>query len=308
MIRPGFQPCLKKHESWLGRILSAARTRLANGCRCRHRARVNKLDEIIAYKREEVKKIIPLTEKLQFGALERNDFRSLESALKPLGSEEDNSLGLIAEVKKASPSAGVIATNFDPVEQAKVYDESGASAISVLTDEKYFQGKLEYLVQIRQQVQCPVLRKDFIVHEAQIFEASVAGADAILLIVAALSQEELVHLLDVTYRYQLEALVEVHDGEEMERALDTDARIIGINNRNLKTMEVDLETTETVGEEVPEGIILVSESGIKSVEDAAQVQAWGADAVLVGEFLMRQDDVAGMVQSLRYPVVYESEA
>jgi indole-3-glycerol phosphate synthase len=266
---------------------------------------VNKLEEIIAYKREEVKKIIPLTEKLRFAALGRNDFRSLESALKPVGSEEDGGLGLIAEVKKASPSAGVIAEDFDPVRQAKIYDQAGASAISVLTDEKYFQGKLEYLVAIREQVSCPVLRKDFIVHEAQIYEASVARADAILLIVAALSQDELVHLLDVTQRYQLEALVEVHDAEEMERALDTDARIIGINNRNLKTMEVDLETTESVGEEVPEGIILVSESGIKSVEDAAQVKAWGADAVLVGEMLMRVDDVAGMVQSLRYPIGFE---
>jgi indole-3-glycerol phosphate synthase len=266
---------------------------------------VNKLEEIIAYKREEVKKIIPLTEKLRFAALERNDFRSLESALKPLGSEEDGSLGLIAEVKKASPSVGVIAEDFDPVGQAQIYDRAGASAISVLTDEKYFQGRLEYLVQIRASVACPVLRKDFIVHEAQIFEASVAGADAVLLIVAALSQEELVHLLDVTHRFQLEALVEVHDAEEMERALDTEARIIGINNRNLKTMEVDLETTEAVAEEVPEGIILVSESGIKSVEDAAQVQAWGADAVLVGEMLMRSDDVAGMVQSLRCPVGFE---
>lgn len=274
----------------------------------RHRARVNKLDEIIAHKREEVKKIIPLTEKLRYAALERNDFRSLESALKPVGAEKDGSLGLIAEVKKASPSAGVIAEDFDPVRQAKIYDEAGASAISVLTDEKYFQGRLEYLVEIRQQVSCPVLRKDFIVHEAQIYESSIAGADAILLIVAALSQDELVHLLDVTQRYQLEALVEVHDAAEMERALNTDARIIGINNRNLKTMEVDLETTELVGEEVPEGIILVSESGIKSVEDAAQVQAWGADAVLVGEMLMRTDDVAGMVQSLRCPVGFEEEA
>ena len=268
---------------------------------------MDKLDEIIAYKREEIKKIIPLTEKLQYAALERNDFRSLAEALKPLGSEDDGSLGLIAEVKKASPSAGVIANNFDPVEQAKIYDTAGASAISVLTDEKYFQGKLEYLVQIREQVACPVLRKDFIVHEAQIFEASIAGADAVLLIVAALEQEELVRLLDITQRYGLEALVEVHDEAEMERALDTEARIIGINNRNLKTMEVDLETTERVGEEVPEGIILVSESGIKSVEQAAQVQGWGADAVLVGEMLMRCDDVAGMVQSLRVPVGFESD-
>lgn len=262
---------------------------------------MNKLEEIIAHKREEVKKILPLTEKLRHAALQRNDFRSLESALKPVGLDEDGSLGVIAEVKKASPSAGVIAEDFDPVRQAKIYDAAGASAISVLTDEKYFQGRLEYLIQIRAQVSCPVLRKDFIVHEVQIFEASLAGADAILLIVAALSQDELVHLLDVTQRYQLEALVEVHDAQEMERALDTDARIIGINNRNLKTMEVDLETTETVAEEVPEGIILVSESGIRSVEDAAQVQAWGADAVLVGELLMRVDDVGGMVQALRYP-------
>ena len=266
---------------------------------------MNKLDEIIAYKREEIQKILPLTEKLQYAALERNDFRSLESALKPVGSEDDGSLGLIAEVKKASPSAGAIAEDCDPVEQAKTYDRAGASAISVLTDEKYFKGKLEYLVNIRQQVSCPVLRKDFIVHEAQIFEASVAGADAILLIVAALSQDELVHLLDVTQRYGLEALVEVHDAAEMERALDTEARIIGINNRNLKTMEVDLETTESVGEEVPDGIVLVSESGIRSVEQAAQVQAWGADAVLVGEMLMRCDDVPGMVQSLMMPVGYE---
>ena len=175
----------------------------------------------------------------------------------------------------------------------------------MLTDEKYFQGKLEYLVQIRERVLCPVLRKDFIVHEVQIYEASVAGADAVLLIVAALAQDELVHLLDVTQRYGLEALVEVHDAEEMERALDTDARIIGINNRNLKTMEVDLETTESVGEEVPEGIILVSESGIKSVEQAAQVKEWGADAILVGEMLMRSDDVEGMVQSLMMPVGFE---
>jgi indole-3-glycerol phosphate synthase len=277
----------------------------ANARHLHHRARVNKLDEIIAYKREEVKKIIPLTEKLQYSALARNDFRSLESALKPAGSEDDGSLGLIAEVKRASPSAGIISEDFDPVAQAQLYDRAGASAISVLTDEKYFQGKLEYLVQIRERVLCPVLRKDFIVHEVQIYEASVAGADAVLLIVAALAQDELVHLLDVTQRYGLEALVEVHDAEEMERALDTDARIIGINNRNLKTMEVDLETTESVGEEVPEGIILVSESGIKSVEQAAQVKEWGADAILVGEMLMRSDDVEGMVQSLMMPVGFE---
>jgi len=247
----------------------------------------DKLAEIIAYKRKEIEPLLLRADKLRYAALERNEFRSLSSSI-DLGSEK---LGLIAEVKKSSPSAGVIAKEFDPVLQAKKYAAAGASAISVLTDEKFFGGRLEYLVKIRQEVEIPILRKDFIINEAQIYEASVAGADAILLIVAALDQDELKRLLDCAYTYQLEVLMEVHDLKELERALDTDVKIIGVNNRNLKTFEVDLKNTEKISEEVPEDIFFVSESGIKTPEDAALVAGWGADAVLVGESLMRTDDV-----------------
>lgn len=253
---------------------------------------MNKLAEIIAHKRTEIVNLIPKTELLRLAALERNDFRSLEAALS-LGPDY---LGVIAEVKKASPSVGVITENFDPVAQALAYDRAGASAISVLTDEKFFQGHLTYLTKIRQQVACPVLRKDFIVHEAQIYEAAVAGADAILLIVAALTQEELIHLLDCAHKVQLDVLVEVHDREELERALETEARIIGINNRNLKTFVVDLATTEILSEEVTDGLILVSESGIKTPADAKRVWECGANAVLVGESLMRAPDPAALLQ------------
>ena len=254
----------------------------------------DKLAEIISHKRQEIEPLIQRAEKLRYAALQRNEFRSLASAI----NVESDRLGLIAEVKKASPSAGIIAKDFDPVSQAKKYADAGASAISVLTDEKYFKGKLEYLTQIQQVVDVPVLRKDFIVHESQIYEASVAGADAILLIVAALSQEDLKRLFDCAYTYQLEVLMEVHDLPELERALETDVKIIGVNNRNLKTFEVDLKNTESISEEVPEDILFVSESGIKTPQDASLVASWGADAVLVGETLMRADDVGSTVKQI----------
>ena len=254
----------------------------------------DKLAEIVSHKRQEIEPLIQRAEKLRYAALERNEFKSLASAIN-VGSDR---LGLIAEVKKASPSAGIIAEDFDPVSQAKKYADAGASAISVLTDEKYFKGKLEYLNQIQQVVDVPVLRKDFIVHESQIYEASVAGADAILLIVAALSQDDLQRLFDCANTYQLEVLMEVHDLAELERALETDVKIIGVNNRNLKTFEVDLKNTELISEEVPEDILFVSESGIKTPQDASLVAGWGADAVLVGETLMRADDVASTVKEI----------
>ena len=170
----------------------------------------------------------------------------------------------------------------------------------MLTDEKYFQGSLSYLSRIRQAVRVPVLRKDFIIHPAQIYEATVAGADAILLIVACLTQEELVSLLGVAYSCQLDVLVEVHDHEELERALDTEARIIGVNNRNLKTFEVDLQTSQDLSLEIPDDLIFVSESGIRTQADAQRVFDSGADAILVGEALMRSDDVAAQVAALTH--------
>ncbi len=266
----------------------------------------NKLDEIIADKQVEVAALLPRLEELQHAAQARENFRSFQTALG--GAMRDQAMGegygatelaVIAEVKKASPSAGTIATDFDPVAVAESYAKAGANALSVLTDEKYFGGHLSYLQQIREAVDLPLLRKDFIIHEVQIFEAVVAGADAILLIVGALEQDELVHLLDTAQNYQLDVLVEVHDIEEMDRALDTDAKIIGINNRNLRTFEVDLGTTAKLSEEVGPDHILVSESGIYTGGDTAQIQAWGADAILVGEALMRAEDRTAKIAELK---------
>ena len=259
---------------------------------------MNKLDEIIATKHKEVERLLPRLEKLRTAALGRNDFRSFSDALRA----DPTRLGLIAEVKKASPSAGVIQPNFDYLTIARTYEKGGANALSVLTDEKYFQGRLEYMTTIRQEVSIPVLRKDFIIHEAQIFEASVAGADAILLIVAALDQPTLEHLLETAYTCQLDVLMEVHDLPELERALATDVRILGINNRNLKSFTVDLATTEALAEEVPDDIILVSESGIKTVEDAYRVAYAGANALLVGETLMRAENPIDMARALRVEI------
>jgi indole-3-glycerol phosphate synthase len=259
---------------------------------------MNKLDEIIAHKHTEVQRLLPRAEKLRAAAALRDDVRSFYDALRA----DPTRLGMIAEVKRASPSAGTIAADFDPLTIARGYEKAGATAISVLTDEKYFQGRLEYLTLIREQLSIPCLRKDFIVHEAQIFEAVVAGADAILLIVAALDQPTLEHLLEVAHTFQLDALVEVHDLPELERALATDARIIGVNNRNLKSFTVDLGTTEALAEEVPDDIILVAESGIKTPADAMRLAAAGADALLVGETLMRSGNVMVDLPALRVPV------
>ncbi|HZE58262.1 MAG TPA: indole-3-glycerol phosphate synthase TrpC, partial [Chthoniobacterales bacterium] len=243
----------------------------------------NRLEEILRTKREEIERLQPRRDELHRAALLRNDVRGFASALQ----REGGKLALVAEVKKASPSAGVIVESFDPVAIARNYARAGVEAISVLTDERFFQGHLDYLKLIREQVPQPLLRKDFILDPLQIMEAAVAGADAILLIVAALGQEQLVSLLETAALYQLDALVEVHTLAELDRALETDARVIGINNRNLATFEVDLGVTERLSEEVPERIVLVSESGIRTAEDLARIKACGVDAVLIGEALMR---------------------
>lgn len=244
---------------------------------------MSRLDEILRVKQIEVQALRPHAEALRKRALARNDYRSLRAAI----DQGPEKLSLIAEIKKASPSAGVIVESFDPVAIAKNYARAGAEAISVLTDEQFFQGRLEYLAQVREAVSVPLLRKDFILDEVQIMEAAAAGADAVLLIVAALEQEQLHRLLETAATYQMEALVEVHSLEELDRALETDAQIIGINNRNLATFEVDLSVTERLSEEVPSDVVLVSESGIKTAADLARVRACGVNAVLIGEALMR---------------------
>lgn len=245
------------------------------------------------YKKTEVEAILPRMAKLRAAALERNEFRGFRTAL-DLGADR---LGVIAEVKKASPSAGIIDPNFDPVRQANMYINGGASCMSVLTDEKYFMGHLSYLTRIAQNSPIPVLRKDFMVHEVQIYEAVVAGADAILLIVAGLDDDTLKRLYDTAKDFQLDVLVEVHDLPEMERALDLGADLIGINNRNLKTFTTDLITTEQLVDEVPDDVILISESGIKNPADAQRVLNAGANGVLVGETLMRAHTPADEIQA-----------
>jgi indole-3-glycerol phosphate synthase len=244
---------------------------------------MSRLDEILRVKRDEIEALRPRRDELHRAALLRNDFRGFGSAIR----RGDGKVALIAEVKKASPSAGVIVESFDPVLIAKNYARAGVDAISVLTDERFFQGHLYYLKKVRDAVPQPILRKDFILDPLQIMEAAMAGADAILLIVAALSDDELNSLLETAALYQLDVLVEVHTLAELERALETTAQIIGINNRNLATFEVDLSVTEKLSEEVPPEVVLVSESGIKTAEDLARIKACGVDAVLIGEALMR---------------------
>lgn len=249
---------------------------------------MNKLDEIVAYKKQEIEPTIALTKKLRASALMRNDFAGFRTAL----DRGKGKLGLIAEVKKASPSAGIIDPNFDPIRQAKRYIDGGASCMSILTDEKFFQGHLSYLTQISKISPIPLLRKDFMIHECQIYEAIVSGADAILLIAACLDDDLMKHLYETAQDFQLDVLVEVHDLPEMERALDLGADLIGINNRNLKEFTTDLTTTQRLAEEVPDDVILVSESGLKSPADAEEVLKYGANAILIGETLMRADDAS----------------
>lgn len=253
----------------------------------------DKLTEIIATKRSEVAVLLPRAAHIRAAALQRNDFRGFRAAL----DRGPSRLSLIAEIKKASPSVGLIDPDFDPIRQARRYIDGGASCLSILTDEIYFQGSLAYLSKISEFSPIPLLRKDFTIHEVQIHEAVVAGADAILLIVAALDDDLLRRLYEEAKSFQLDVLVEVHDLPEMERALELGADLIGINNRNLKTFEVNLATTEALAGEVPDDVMLVSESGIKSTAEALRALNAGANALLVGETLMRSHDPSREIEA-----------
>ncbi|MEQ8677521.1 MAG: indole-3-glycerol phosphate synthase TrpC [Aggregatilineales bacterium] len=254
------------------------------------------LDKILARKVEEV------TEAQQAIALSRVRAEA-EVALPARGFESalrQDTVSLIAEVKKASPSKGVLIENFDPAQLGIIYAENGAAAISVLTDVDFFQGKLDYLRHVRAAVNVPVLRKDFIIDSYQVYEGRAAGADAILLIVAALEDQHMAGLHAQIVELGMSALVEVHNEAEMERALKLGATLIGINNRDLKTFEVDLNTSARVASIVPDNVTLVAESGIRDAEDVVHMGKIGAHAVLVGESLVRtqhiRDDLAGRVR------------
>lgn len=206
---------------------------------------------------------------------------------------------LIAEVKKASPSKGIIRADFDPVAIARAYEAGGASCLSVLTDEQYFQGSLSYLAMIREAVSLPLLRKDFLIDTAQIYEARLAGADAILLIVAAIpSPARLAEMRCVAESLGMDALVEVHDEAELAIAVESGAKILGVNNRDLKTFTLRLEIAETLIPQFPKGTIAVAESGIFTPDDVARMARAGASAVLVGESLMREPDIEAATKRL----------
>jgi len=251
------------------------------------------LDEILAHKRielDEVKRRVRLAEvkRLATEAPPPCDFRA--------GLVEGESVSVIAEVKKASPSAGVIREDFDPVALARGYHQAGARAVSVLTDQRYFQGCLDDVRRIRQAVTIPILRKEFVIDPYQVYEARGAGSDAVLLIAAALAKSELVELIQLAGELGMSALVEVHDRSELDQALEADAVIIGINNRDLADFKVDIDTTCALAPLVPDGRIVVSESGIRSRADVARVAASGADAVLVGTSVVCSTDPSGKVR------------
>jgi indole-3-glycerol phosphate synthase len=209
-----------------------------------------------------------------------------------------DNIKLIAEVKKASPSRGVLVRDFDPLALASTYAQSGAAAISVLTEVAHFQGSLEYLAAIRDRVSVPLLRKDFIFDAYQVYESVASGADALLLIAAILSPEQLASLLELSHSLGMSCLVEVHDEREMDKALQSGASIIGINNRDLNTFKTDIETTRRLRPLVPGGKIVVSESGISHGDDVIKLKAWGVDAILVGEALVTASDIPSRIKEL----------
>ncbi|MDE0324390.1 MAG: indole-3-glycerol phosphate synthase TrpC [Candidatus Poribacteria bacterium] len=265
------------------------------------------LDTIIAHKRKELaseQAQVPLA-KLESEVKNLPPTRDFGAACKPKlavksrnAITDSDTVRLIAEVKKKSPSKGIIREDFDPVSIAETYVENGAAAISVLTDKHFFAGELAYLRAIREVVDVPLLRKDFTIDAYHIYQARVAGADAILLIVAALTAPELRTFMDVAESLSLACLVEVHTQEELAIALDVDAQIIGINNRDLRTFHTDIATTFQLREAIPTDRIVVSESGIYSREDVTRLQQANVQAMLVGESLMRSPDIGQQVRCL----------
>ncbi len=253
------------------------------------------LDKIISHKKIEIaaskQEVAPNV--LEAKLTDADKTRPFKKAISGPGG-----INLIAEIKKASPSRGVIRDGFDPVEMAEVYEENGAAAISVLTDKKFFQGSINFLPEVRRTTGIPLLRKDFIIDEYQIYESRAYGADALLLIAAVLSREEMDSFLSLSRDLGLDCLVEVHSEEEVSKVLETSAEIIGINNRSLRTFEVDLSTTLRLKRLIPSNKIVVSESGIRSREEVRLLAGEGIAAVLVGESLLRSEDIGKKVREL----------
>jgi indole-3-glycerol phosphate synthase len=257
------------------------------------------LKKIVDYKQGEVarQKLETPLQEIQARLSDLEDHpRGFEASLR--NASDSGWTAIIAEVKKGSPSKGLIREDFDPVEIAKIYQENGASCLSVLTDEHFFMGHLSYLAQIREQVSLPLLRKDFIFDPYQVYQARAAGADAILLIAAMLDLSRLKEYAAIARELSMDVLLEVHDQEELETALQTDISMIGINNRNLRTFEVDISTSERLAARIPEGRTIVAESGIFQREEIVRLQEKGIHAFLIGESLMREHDIGRKLQEL----------
>jgi indole-3-glycerol phosphate synthase len=253
------------------------------------------LDKIVVSKRREIeaaKAAVPEA-KVRAAAEAAPAARDFFGALAAPGSVK-----LIAEVKKASPSAGVIRADFNPVEIARIYERHGATCLSVLTDEPFFQGKLDYLRDIRVAVKVPLLRKDFILNKYQVYEARAAGADAVLLIAECLDDCNLRALHNEIVALGMTPLVELYDPENLQRVLDAGATLVGVNNRDLRTFKTDLEHTMRLRERVPEECVLVAESGIRTRADVERLEAAGVNAILVGETLMANPDIGAAVDEL----------
>ena len=256
------------------------------------------LTRILDWKRQEValaRQTLPLTELRQWCAT-LPPTRGLRQALQ---AQPDQKPRIIAEIKKASPSAGLIRADFDPVAIARIYERHGAAAISVLTDHQFFQGELQFLTAVRAQVQVPLLRKDFVVDPYQLYEARCYGADAVLLIAAALDVPQLVDLAALSQELGLEPLVEVHTAAELEKALECSGRVIGINNRDLHTFRTDVGTTLELLQHIPADYVVVSESGLRDHATIARLAAHGVAAFLIGESLMREADIGAKLAELR---------
>lgn len=261
------------------------------------------LDRIVATKREEVAKLRQTFSKES--ALDTiSTMPQTRGFIEALSVRRNRGMGLIAEVKKASPSKGLIRPDFDPVMIAKSYEAAGADCLSVLTDVQYFQGSGAYLTAVKEAVNLPLLRKDFIIDEAQIYEARLIGADAVLLIASILEPARIAEFIAVAESVGLDCLIEVHDHKEMDAVLQLkSAKLVGVNNRNLHTFETSLSTTEELSRNIPEDVILISESGIAGKEDMDYLASTRAQGVLIGEYFMRKDNIEQAVTDLMGPLV-----
>ena len=258
------------------------------------------LDEIIKKTKEDLeqrKKDFPL--EWLGRSLAYNPFMP-KDVITALKATDENPYRIIAEVKKASPSKGIIREDFDPMVIAQAYEKGGADALSILTEPHYFQGDKEYLGMVRRYVNIPLLRKDFIVDKYQLVEALVYGADYVLLIARSLSRKELKELLQYAHHLGMEVLVEIHDKGDLIKAIFAGANIIGINHRNLETFEMDMKLSERLIPLIPNGKVIVAESGINDHETVVELSKVGADAFLVGEHFMRQDDITAALRQLKY--------